>query len=78
MPRWCTVMASEDRVPVYIRRELYEKAKKFVEEQGGFRNVEELVEFLIEEATELEGETEVLSKEEEEKIKERLRDLGYL
>ena len=69
---------SEERVPIYVRKEIYEKAKKFIEEQGGFKSVEELVEFLIEEATELESGTEVLSKEEEEKIKERLRDLGYL
>ena len=69
---------SEERVPIYVRKEIYEKAKKFIEEQGGFKSVEELVEFLIEEATELESGAEVLSKEEEEKIKERLRDLGYL
>lgn len=71
-------MSGEEKVPIYVRKELYEKAKKFIEEQGGFKSVEELVEFLIDEATELEPETEVLSKEEEEKIKERLRDLGYL
>ena len=68
---------SEDKVPVYIKKELYEKAKRFIEEEGGFDSVEELVEFLIQEAVET-GEVEGLSPEEEEQVKERLKKLGYL
>ncbi len=70
----------EDKASIQISRELYEKAKKYVEEQGGFNSVEELVEFLLEEV--LESETaeqgKAMSKEEEEKVKERLRALGYI
>ena len=66
-----------EKVPVYISREVYDKAKKFVEEEGGFDSVEELVEFLLQEALEA-GEVEGLSPEEEEKVKDRLRKLGYI
>jgi len=68
-----------EKVCVEISKELYEKAKKFVEEQGGFGSVEELVEFLLEEALAAEGgEEHSMSKEDEEKVKERLRALGYI
>lgn len=66
------------KVPVYISSELYEKAEKFIKEQGGFSSVEELVEFVLNEILSEEGVGETLSKEEEEKVKERLRALGYL
>ncbi len=68
----------EDKASIRISRELYEKAKKYVEEQGGFSSVEELVEFLLEEILGGETENNVFSAEEEEKVKERLRDLGYI
>jgi Arc/MetJ-type ribon-helix-helix transcriptional regulator len=68
-----------DKVTIQISRELYEKAKQFIEEQGGFNSVEELVEFLLQEALSTEEEAgKELSKEEEEKVKERLRALGYI
>ena len=67
-----------EKVSIEIRRELYEKAQKFIEEQGGFNSVEELVEFLLEEALSTEEPGEQLSKEDEEKVKERLRALGYI
>ncbi len=70
---------SSEKVAVYISKELYEKAKKFIEEQGGFSSVEELVEFVLNEVLSGEEETSrVLSKEDEEKVKERLRALGYI
>lgn len=69
---------SGDRVAVYISRELYEKAKKYVEEQGGFESVEELVEFVLGEVLSEEVDEQVFSEEEEEKVKERLRSLGYI
>lgn len=68
----------EDKVSLEISRKVYEKAKKYIEENGGFKDVAELVEFLIEEALS-EGEEDIgLTPEEEEKVKERLRDLGYI
>ncbi len=69
---------TEDKVPVMIKREVYEKAKKFVEESGGFESVEEFIEYLIEEAIEIEESGEALSEEDQEKVSERLRDLGYI
>ena len=65
-----------DKVAVKISRELYEKAKKFIEEQGGFSSVDELVEFLLSEVVAEEAEAS-MSEEDEERVKERLRSLGY-
>ncbi len=62
---------------IKIPKTLYEKALNFIKSHGGFKTVEELVEFLLREALETETET-TLSREEEEKVKERLRALGYL
>lgn len=67
-----------EKVSIEISRELYEKIKKFIEEQGGFESVEEFVEFVLNEAVSEESEEYVMSKEEEEKVKERLRSLGYI
>ncbi|MET1128109.1 MAG: CopG family transcriptional regulator [Thermoproteota archaeon] len=68
-----------DRVQVSISKELYEKAKKFIEEQGGFSSVDELVEFLLQEVLSPEEQAgAAMSKEDEEKVKERLRALGYI
>ena len=70
----------EDKVPVYISRRLYEKIKARVEASNGeFKNVEEYVEFVLQEVVKEEEEPEqVYSPEEEEEIKRRLRSLGYL
>ncbi len=68
---------SSGKVAIEISRDAYERARKFIEENGGFSSVEELIEFLIEEATsgiDVGG----LTAEEEEKVKERLKDLGYI
>ncbi len=71
---WSPMGEATIRIPA----ELYEKAKKFIEEsQGEFKSVDELVTFILEEFFK-EEETEGLSPEEEEKIKERLRSLGYI
>ncbi|HDD63823.1 MAG: CopG family transcriptional regulator [Thermoprotei archaeon] len=69
-----------EKVSINISKELYEKAKKYVEESGGdFKSVEEFVEFVLKEVLEEEEEEErVYTPEEEEEIKKRLRSLGYL
>ncbi|MHA1594172.1 MAG: CopG family transcriptional regulator [Candidatus Baldrarchaeia archaeon] len=69
---------SEEKVPIYIKKELYERLKKHVKESGGFESIEEFVEFVLNEVLEEEEEEEVYSPEEEEEIKRRLRSLGYL
>ena len=66
-----------EKVKIEISKEAYELLKKTVDEsEGEFKSVEDLLEFIIKEAL---GETEeAYTPEEEEKIKERLRSLGYL
>jgi len=68
---------SEDKVPVYISKKLYEEVKRRVDESGGeFKSVEEFVEYVL---TELLKEEETpYTSEEEEEIKKRLKALGYL
>ena len=68
-----------EKVSVKIPKDLYEKAKKFVEESSGeFKSVDEFVEFVLKEVLEEETEERVYTPEEEEEIKRRLRALGYL
>ncbi|RLE99564.1 MAG: CopG family transcriptional regulator [Thermoprotei archaeon] len=68
-----------EKVAVEISKEIYDKVKKFIEDSGEFKSVEEFVEFVLREVLEEEGAEEaVYSKEEEEEIKKRLRALGYL
>ena len=63
---------------VSIPDDLYEKIQAKLDEYG-FKTVDEYVEFVLRGLLE-EGEEEkpVFSEEEEEMIKKRLRDLGYL
>ena len=69
---------SEDKVAISISRSLYAKAEEYIKKHGGFSSVEELVEFVLGEVLSEEEPEYVYSKEEEEKVKERLRALGYL
>ena len=66
----------EEKVAISIRKSVYEKVKKYIEETGGFDSVEEFIEFVVEEALEATGET--LSEEDKKKVEERLKDLGYM
>ena len=68
----------EEKVQVSVSKELYEKVKKYIDEMGGFSSVEEFIEFVLNEVLESEESPTGYSKEEEEKVKERLRSLGYL
>jgi len=65
---------------VSIPVQLYEKIKKLIEGTG-FTSVSDYVTFVLREviaSLEEEEKEEVFTKEEEEKIKERLRALGYI
>ena len=64
---------------IKISDELYEKIEKNLSEYG-FETVDEYVEFVLKEILEDKNsdEEQVFSEEEEEIIKKRLRDLGYL
>jgi len=66
-----------EKISIQISKNIYEKAKKFIEDQGGFSNVEELIEFLLNEVLSEEELDKKLTMEEEEKVKKRLRSLGY-
>ncbi len=67
-----------EKIPVYVKKELYEKAEKYIRSTGGFSSVEELIEFMLNEVLEEETTETGYSKEDEEEVKERLRALGYL
>ena len=65
---------------VEIKDEIYEKIKERIKGIE-FSSVEEYVNFVLEEVLKDEDKEEFefeLSEEDEEKIKERLRSLGYL
>jgi len=69
----------DDYVNVKIPRSLYEEISKRVEESGGdFRDVEDYVTFILTEVIREEDEEPAYTPEEEEEIKRRLRQLGYL
>jgi len=71
-------VAEEVHVEVKLPRKLYEEALKKAEE-AGFSGFNEFLVFILEQLVEEETLTkEVLSKEDEEKVKERLRALGYI
>ena len=63
---------------VKIPDEVYEKIEKRIRETE-FDSVDEYVTYVLKEVlASLEEEEQVFSEEEEEKVKERLRALGYL
>lgn len=70
----------ENKQGILISKKLYERIKRFVElKQSKFKTVEKYVEFMLAEAMKEEEEAEYArSSMKEEKIKERLRELGYL
>jgi len=69
----------KDMISVEIPVEVYKKIENRIKDTE-FTTVSEYVTFVLEEVLESleEDEEEVFSKEDEEKIKERLRALGYL
>lgn len=64
-------------IELKLPRETYEKVLEKARE-AGFNDINEFLEFVLEQLIEEEEEAPVFSKEDEEKIKERLRSLGYL
>jgi len=68
-----------EKVAIYILKKLYEKIKQEVDKsQGEFKDVEEYIEFVLKELLKEEEVDRIYSEEEEERIKERLRKLGYI
>jgi len=68
-----------EKVAIYILKKLYEKIRQEVDKsQGEFKDVEEYIEFVLKELLKEEEVDRIYSEEEEERIKERLRKLGYI
>jgi len=66
-------------VNVRIPKSLYEEISRRVKESGGeFKDVEEYVTFVLNEVVKEDEEENVYTPEEEEEIKRRLKQLGYL
>ena len=70
---------SEDRVSIYIPKKLYEEVKRRVEfSQSEFKSIEEYVEFILNEIVKEEEQEKTYTPKEEDEIKKRLKNLGYL
>ena len=70
---------SDEYVAVKIPKSLYDEILKRVKESGGeFKDAEEYVTFVLSEVVKEDEEENVYTPEEEEEIKRRLRQLGYL
>jgi Arc/MetJ-type ribon-helix-helix transcriptional regulator len=70
-------LMTEEKQTVSISTPLYDKVKEKIKGTE-FTSVSGYVEYVLRELLSEEGETEEFSKEDEEKIKSRLRSLGYL
>ena len=70
---------SDESVSVDIPKKLYDKISNKIKNTS-FPSVSKYITHLVEKelAEESESEEEVFSKEDEEKIKDRLRKLGYI
>lgn len=68
--------------PVNLSNELYQKLQSIVSESKEFKTVDEYAEFILKQVADKKWQEkkqeEVYSKEDEEKIKQRLQNLGYL
>lgn len=71
------VLTETIKVEVELPRKLYEEALEKARE-AGFNSFSEFVVFILEQLVSEEAGGKELSKEDEEKVKERLRALGYL
>lgn len=67
-----------DKVTIKIPRPLYNKLKKIIEGTG-FSSVNEFIVYVLRDLVSIKEENkEELTKEEIQKIRERLKNLGYL
>lgn len=70
-------MSETIKVEVELPKKLYEEALEKARE-AGFNSFSEFMIFILEQLVSEETGGKELSKEDEEKVKERLRALGYL
>ena len=68
-----------EEVSMKIPERIFNRLKQRVESTGEFSTVDEYVAYILGQVVErLEGEKQEHSKEDEERIKQRLKNLGYL
>ena len=70
-------MPDENIKKIAIKNELYREIERIVEQSDQFDDVSEYVNFVLQELLFGEGDSGY-SEEDEEMVKKRLRDLGYL
>lgn len=68
----------DKKVNIQISSELYTEIKRRIELENRFNNVEEFIEFVLRELLKEEFSEQVYDAEDEEKVKNRLKSLGYL
>ena len=68
---------AEDSIPIKIPYKLAGKLSKKIKETG-FNTITEYVVYILEQAISDSSENVDISEEEEKKVRERLRELGYL
>ena len=66
-----------EKKTVFLPTELYSKVEERVKATD-FGSVDEYVEFILEEVVNEEEDEKAFSEEEENEVKKRLKDLGYL
>ena len=71
-------MGEDEKVTVKTSKKLYDKIVEEIKDSAEFKNVDEFVEYVLEQVLEEEEEEAAYTEEEEEEIKDRLRSLGYL
>lgn len=73
------IKLSSDNVSINISKELYESIKRKIQlKKGRFSSVEEYVEFILRQFVKDGTPDEVYTEEEEKKVMEHLKDLGYI
>lgn len=70
-------MTDKEHVEVKILKEYYDEIEKIIAETSQFKAVSDYINFVLKELLSKEG-TSGYSKDEEEIIKKRLEDLGYM
>ncbi len=72
---------SNDRIAVYLSKEMYEKVRKKVElSRGEFKTVDEYVGFVLQELLKEESneDNSAYTSDEEKEIEKRFKALGYI
>ena len=69
---------SDKKINIRIPLDLYSEIKRKIELEDKFNNVEDFVEFVLRELFKENISEQIFDSEDENKVKERLKSLGYL